>query len=81
MFRTLLKQPWWLALLLIFAFVTPALAEGESGGGHVGYAVTFAWIAVLVLIACLAGMIERFSLPPVLGELSAGGWSLGVKLV
>jgi Kef-type K+ transport system membrane component KefB len=51
------------------ALVTPAFALA-SGGGET--ALSFLWIAVLLLAGKVSGLVERLKLPSVLGELGAG---------
>lgn len=51
-----------------FAFAS----ESEASGGHGAYAITFLWIAVILILARLSGLIEKFGQPSVLGELVLG---------
>lgn len=59
------------------AVVTSPIASfaSEAGGeeaGHGAFAITFLWIALILIIAKLSGFIERWGQPSVLGELIAG---------
>ncbi|MDD4318901.1 MAG: cation:proton antiporter [Candidatus Peribacteraceae bacterium] len=56
---------------LLFA-VVPALAFASETGGVHSYASTFLWIAVLLLFARIASLVERVGQPSVLGELVVG---------
>jgi len=47
-------------------------AETEGGGGHGAHAVTFLFIALILIAAKVSGLVERFGQPAVLGELVAG---------
>lgn len=64
--------------LVVAFFVAPyALGSGhdaaEGGhGGHADYSVTFLSIAVILVIAKLSSLIERWGQPSVLGELVIG---------
>ncbi len=64
------------ATFAVFVFVaTPsfAVAAGAAeAGGHGAGAVTFLWIAVILMAAKLSGIVERFGQPSVLGELVMG---------
>lgn len=46
--------------------------EEGHGGGHGDFATTFLWIAVILIIAKIASLVERFGQPSVLGELVIG---------
>lgn len=65
-------------ILLVAVFMTLVMApvvQAASGGeeaGHGGTAVTFLWIAVILVVAKMSGLIERYGQPAVLGELVAG---------
>ncbi len=54
--------------------VTKIIASGggNESGGHGTAAITFLWIAVILLAAKFSSLIERFKLPAVLGELLIG---------
>lgn len=60
------------ALALVMALPTIALAGGKENGGHNTMLLSVLWIAVLIMIAKLSGLVEKFSQPAVLGELTAG---------
>lgn len=60
---------------LFFTFANTVLASEAShakGASHGAYAITFLWIAVILIIAKLSSFIERWGQPAVLGELLAG---------
>ncbi len=44
----------------------------ETGGGHSDLTIVFIWIAVMLLAAKFSSLIEKWSIPSVLGELFAG---------
>ena len=49
------------------------LASGAAEGGHGAFALTFLWVAVLLLLAKLAAsLVEKWGQPSVLGELVLG---------
>lgn len=56
------------------ATATDASAEtaAEEEGGHSSFALTFLWIAVILVAAKLSSLVERFGQPSVLGELVIG---------
>lgn len=51
---------------------TQEAAGHEAEGGHGAFAITFLWIALILIVAKLSGFIERYGQPSVLGELIAG---------
>ena len=57
-------------------FLLPTLFSSAAGapaeGGHGAHAVTLLWIAVILIAAKVAGLVERFGQPAVLGELLMG---------
>ena len=55
-----------LAALCLVAFAAPALAASSP------YAQTYLWIALILVAAKLAGVVERLGMPAVLGELLVG---------
>jgi Kef-type K+ transport system membrane component KefB len=57
------------AWLLAAAVAAPALARAS---GEDGTALSFLWIALLLVLAKVAGLVERLRQPPVLGELLVG---------
>lgn len=57
-----------LIIIGLFLLTTSAYAAGSSGE----ITETFIWIAVLLLLAKVAGLIEKVGQPPVLGELIMG---------
>lgn len=63
-------------MLAALAVVTPTLLfgaeDGDAHGGHGAHAVTFLFIAVILLAAKMSGLVERFGQPAVLGELLVG---------
>jgi Kef-type K+ transport system membrane component KefB len=52
------------------AYAAQEAAHAE--GGHGAFAITFLWIAVILIVAKVAGLVEKFGLPSVLGELIVG---------
>lgn len=69
MFRTLQRQSATFLPLLVLMGAT-AYAN-ESGTSH-GYAQTFLWIAILLIAAKVASLVERIGQASVLGELVMG---------
>jgi Kef-type K+ transport system membrane component KefB len=67
-----LKNPAFLALAALFLSATSVFAAEGATNNHAAFALTFGWIAVLLFIAKLSGLVDRFGLPPVLGELIVG---------
>ncbi|MDX1582818.1 MAG: cation:proton antiporter [Thermoanaerobaculia bacterium] len=61
-----------LAVIAIFVVLLPTTAFGSGGEGGHADAMTFLWIALLLLCAKLSGLVERIGMPPVLGELMIG---------
>ena len=57
---------WTLLALLV---TVPAVAAASGSGG---LASSLLWIPLLLLLAKVSGLVERFGLPGVLGELLAG---------
>jgi Kef-type K+ transport system membrane component KefB len=55
----------------MFVWVSPALASDGEGVGH-NFAVTFFWIAIILLAAKISSLVEHFGQPSVLGELVLG---------
>ena len=47
-------------------------SSNTSETGHGAYAITFLWIAVILLISKASSIIEKYGQPAVLGELLAG---------
>ena len=46
--------------------------EHGSEGGHGAFAITFLWIAVILIAAKFSSLVEKFGQPAVLGELVIG---------
>ncbi|MDQ7030160.1 MAG: cation:proton antiporter [Ardenticatenia bacterium] len=62
-----------LLLVLIFTLLAvPVHAAGGEEGEGTAFAQVFLWIAVLLVAARVAGLVERVRQPPVLGELAVG---------
>lgn len=60
-------------ILTIPVWLGAAEAGNQSeSGGHGAHAVTFLFVAVMLIAAKLSGLIERFGQPAVLGELLMG---------
>lgn len=65
----------WSVFALTLGAAATAYAATETGAAETGvhnYAATFFWIAVLLLAARFASLVERFGQPSVLGELVMG---------
>ena len=63
--------------ILVFSmliFLAGATAVFASGGGEAAHqaAITFLWIAVILIIAKISSLVERIGQPAVLGELVIG---------
>ncbi len=61
-----------IALIVFFALASPLLAAGGEEAEGAAFAQIFLWIAVLLIAARVAGLVERVRQPPVLGELAVG---------
>ncbi len=75
MFARLRQHPlFWIASLAGFVLMVPELAflSEEAGGHGAGAATIFLMIAVVLIAAKVAGLVERFGQPSVLGELLIG---------
>ncbi|EDN70983.1 Sodium/hydrogen exchanger [Beggiatoa sp. PS] len=59
----------WIYIVALFLCL-PTLASASGSGGEI--ATGFLWIAVLLLLAKLSSLIERWGQPAVLGELMMG---------
>ncbi len=61
-------------LAAAIAYTIPVMVWGAGGaeGGHGAHALTFLWVAVMLIAAKLSGLIERCGQPAVLGELLIG---------
>lgn len=60
------------AMLPTFAFASEQSGSHAAEGGHGAFALTFLWIAVILIAAKVSGLVEKFGLPSVLGELIIG---------
>jgi len=60
------------AMLPTFAFASEQSGSHGAEGGHGAFALTFLWIAVILIAAKVSGLVEKFGLPSVLGELIIG---------
>ena len=67
---TALRRP--VALLLPLLALAGTAAFANEGGSAHSYAATFLWIAVLLIAAKIAGLVERVGQASVLGELVMG---------
>lgn len=47
-------------------------AHNEAAGGHGAFAITFLWIAIILIAAKISGLVEKIGQPSVLGELLVG---------
>jgi len=74
LFLSALSRPTMMAALLGgLLFMVPVLYSQAAGGGdHGAHALTFLWIAILLIAAKMSGLIERLGQPSVLGELLIG---------
>jgi Kef-type K+ transport system membrane component KefB len=61
-----------IAIAAILPVVAFAAEQGGASGGHVSYAMTFLWIAILLVAAKVASLVEKAGQPSVLGELIMG---------
>lgn len=63
----------WAALLGGLVFMVPTFYSVAAGSdAHGAYALTFLWIAIVLIAAKVSGLIERLGQPSVLGELLMG---------
>lgn len=73
---TLRRSLGWMQVVAVLTALLPVLALGSEGdaasAGHVTYAYTFLWMAILLVAAKVASLVERFGQPSVLGELVIG---------
>lgn len=61
------------ALLGGLMFMVPTLYSHAAGGENAAaHALTFLWIAVLLIVAKVSGLVEKLGQPSVLGELLIG---------
>jgi len=61
-----------LALIAAIALAPAALASEEASAGGSSVAMTFLWIAVILVAAKISGLVEKLGQPSVLGELVIG---------
>lgn len=68
------KQAWIYVLTLVGLVGVPAImfATEEAETGHGGFAMTFLWIAVILIAAKISSLVEKIGQPSVLGELVMG---------
>ena len=67
--------------LILLTVALPARAlEGVMGAEH-GAALTFLWIAIILFLAKISSLVERFGQPSVLGELLLGVFLGNLALV
>jgi len=60
-------------VLVLVLSIGLAIYAGNALGDHeANAAISFLWIAIILIIAKLSGLVERFGQPAVLGELVAG---------
>ncbi len=79
MFKFIRERKFWVAIIAVvafFSFYSMAFAsgdgEGEAAAGHGDFAITFLWIAVILIAAKLSSLVEKVGQPSVLGELVIG---------
>ena len=65
------KKVFSFSLLLLIAGASMAFASTEGGAAH-NAATTFLWIAVILIAAKIASLVEKVGQPAVLGELVIG---------
>lgn len=72
--RSLFFRPaFFIPTLAGLVFMLPNLSAGLAAeDGHGAYALTFLWIAIILLAAKVSSLIERWGQPSVLGELLVG---------
>ena len=61
----------WLVPAVILCLFVGGMANASQGDVH-GTSLTFLWIALLLILAKSASLVERWGQPAVLGELVAG---------
>lgn len=60
-------------LLICFLLLPTAIfASGGEEGGHAAFALTFLFLAIIIVLAKVSWLVERIGQPPVLGELIMG---------
>ncbi|HOZ36547.1 MAG TPA: cation:proton antiporter [bacterium] len=60
--------------VLLALFVGPAVSASSEATGavHLNFALTFFWLAVILIMAKVSSLVEKFGQPSVLGELVIG---------
>ncbi len=58
--------------VLLFVLVAPGYAASSGDGHGHAFALTFFWIAVILIVAKLSSLVEKIGQPAVLGELVVG---------
>ncbi|MFH1712490.1 MAG: cation:proton antiporter [Patescibacteria group bacterium] len=67
------RKPFITVATLVGIFATPIVLFASEEGGHgEGIAITFLWIAILLILAKVSGLVEKIGQPSVLGELIIG---------
>ncbi|MCA1554722.1 MAG: cation:proton antiporter, partial [Chloroflexi bacterium] len=62
-----------MVLLIVLTLTLAPLAHAANGEqGEVSAAVVFLWMAIILVCAKVASLVERIGQPPVLGELLIG---------
>ncbi len=68
-----MRTKFFLAVIAALIFTLPTLASSGEAGSHGGdIAITFLWLAVILVAAKIGGVVEKFGQPAVLGELIFG---------
>jgi len=67
-----MKKTFIWAFLALVGFAPMIVSASSSEGGHGAFAITFLFLAVIILASKVGGLVEKFGQPPVLGELIAG---------
>src|SRR3989338_6494384 len=57
---------------LLFASIAASMEEGSGTGDGPSYTIDFLWIALILIIAKLSSLVEKWGQPAVLGELIVG---------
>lgn len=70
---TIVKRKVWTYAAVYLGLVgVPCLALAGHGGEEHNFALTFLWVAIILILAKISGLVERLGQPSVLGELVLG---------
>jgi Kef-type K+ transport system membrane component KefB len=67
-----MKKMWIQGLILLGLVATPMVMFASGGGGEHNFALTFLWIAIILIVAKVSSLVEKVGQPSVLGELVIG---------